>query len=192
MSDINGALGVGVFPAYCDHHAINLRRFQSEMPTRVVNSAKPELSTIDRRILRALQEDGRMTIQAIADRVGLSASPCLRRIRQMEEAGIIAAYSAVVDQKAVGLPVSVFISIKLERQRAEELDRFGLAIAAWPEVMECYLMTGQFDFLLRVVCADLAAYEAFLREKLTQVAGVSSIESSFSLGQVKYSRVLPI
>lgn len=133
-----------------------------------------------------------MTIQAIADRVGLSASPCLRRIRQMEEAGIIAAYSVVVDQKAVGLPVSVFISIKLERQRAEELDRFGLAIAAWPEVMECYLMTGQFDFLLRVVCVDLAAYEAFLREKLTQVAGVSSIESSFSLGQVKYSRVLPI
>lgn len=162
------------------------------MPPRSVNSAKTELTGIDRRILRALQEDGRMTIQAIADRVGLSASPCLRRIRQMEEAGIIAAYSAVVDQKAVGLPVSVFISIKLERQRAEELDRFGDAIAGWPEVMECYLMTGQFDFLLRVVCADLAAYEAFLREKLTQVAGVSSIESSFSLGQVKYSRVLPI
>lgn len=162
------------------------------MPSRVVNSAKTELTAIDRRILRALQEDGRMTIQAIADRVGLSASPCLRRIRQMEEAGIIAAYSAVVDQKAVGLPVSVFISIKLERQRAEELDRFGEAIAGWPEVMECYLMTGQFDFLLRVVCADLAAYESFLREKLTQVAGVSSIESSFSLGQVKYSRVLPI
>ncbi len=162
------------------------------MPSRVVNSAKTELTAIDRRILRALQEDGRMTIQAIADRVGLSASPCLRRIRQMEEAGIIAAYSVVVDQKAVGLPVSVFISIKLERQRAEELDRFGEAIAGWPEVMECYLMTGQFDFLLRVVCADLAAYEAFLREKLTQVAGVSSIESSFSLGQVKYSRVLPI
>ncbi|MDC9826178.1 Lrp/AsnC family transcriptional regulator [Devosia sp. ZB163] len=162
------------------------------MPTRLVNSAKTELSVVDRRILRALQEDGRMTIQAIADRVGLSASPCLRRIRQMEEAGIIAAYSAVVDQKAVGLPVSVFISIKLERQRAEELDRFGAAIAGWSEVMECYLMTGQFDFMLRVVCADLAAYEAFLREKLTQVAGVSSIESSFSLGQVKYSRVLPI
>jgi Lrp/AsnC family leucine-responsive transcriptional regulator len=169
-----------------------LRRICREMPPRSVNSARTELTAVDRRILRALQEDGRMTIQAIADRVGLSASPCLRRIRQMEEAGIIAAYSAVVDQKAVGLPVSVFISIKLERQRAEELDRFGDAIAGWPEVMECYLMTGQFDFLLRVVCADLAAYEAFLREKLTQVAGVSSIESSFSLGQVKYSRVLPI
>ncbi len=192
MSDINGALAAWVFPAYCDCYVSVLRRIQNEMPSRVVNSAKTELTGIDRRILRALQEDGRMTIQAIADRVGLSASPCLRRIRQMEEAGIIAAYSAVVDQKAVGLPVSVFISIKLERQRAEELDRFGEAIAGWPEVMECYLMTGQFDFLLRVVCADLAAYEAFLREKLTQVAGVGSIESSFSLGQVKYSRVLPI
>jgi Lrp/AsnC family leucine-responsive transcriptional regulator len=151
-----------------------------------------DLTPVDRKILRALQEDGRMTIQAVADRVGLSASPCLRRIRQMEQAGIIAAYSATVDQKAVGLPVSVFISIKLERQRAPQLDAFSAAISRWPEVMECYLMTGQFDFLLRVVCADLAAYEAFLRERLTQIEGVASIESSFSLGQVKYSRVLPL
>lgn len=133
-----------------------------------------------------------MTIQAIADRVGLSPSPCLRRIRQMEKANIIAAYSATVDQRAVGLPVSVFVSIKLERQRSHELDAFGAAISLWPEVMECYLMTGQFDFLLRVVCADLEAYETFLRGKLTQVEGVASIESSFSLGQVKYSRVLPL
>lgn len=158
----------------------------------MAETSKIELTVIDRKILRALQEDGRMTVQAIADRVGLSASPCLRRIRQMETAGIIAGYSATVDQKAVGLPVSVFISIKLERQRAHELDAFGAAISRWPEVMECYLMTGQFDFLLRVVCADLEAYEHFLREKLTQVEGVASIESSFSLGQVKYSRVLPL
>lgn len=158
----------------------------------MAKTAGIELTAVDRRILRALQEDGRVTVQAIADRVGLSASPCLRRIRQMEAAGIIAAYSAVVEQKAVGLPVSVFISIKLERQRAQELDAFGAAISQWQEVMECYLMTGQFDFLLRVVCADLEAYEQFLREKLTQVAGVASIESSFSLGQVKYSRVLPL
>ena len=158
----------------------------------MVKSAKIELTDIDRRILKVLQDDGRTTIQAIADRVGLSASPCLRRIRRMEQAGIITAYSITVDQNAVGLPVSVFISIKLERQRAVQLDRFAEAIAEWPEVMECYLMTGQFDFLLRVVCADLASYEAFLRDKLTQVEGVGSIESSFALGQVKYSRVLPI
>lgn len=157
-----------------------------------MESAKIELTDTDRKILKILQEDGRMTIQAVADRVGLSASPCLRRIRRMEQAGIITAYSITLDQNAVGLPVSVFVSIKLERQRASELDRFGEAIAGWPEVMECYLMTGQFDFLLRVVCADLGAYEAFLRERLTQLDGVGSIESSFALGQVKYSRVLPI
>jgi len=147
---------------------------------------------VDRRILRALQEDGRLTIQALADKVGLSPSPCLRRLRQLERAGVLSGYSANIEQKAVGLPVSVFISIKLERQRADNLDAFGAAIARWPEVMECYLMTGQYDFLLRVVCADLEAYEHFLREKLTQLEGVASIESSFSLGAVKFSRVLPI
>ena len=157
-----------------------------------MTSAKVELSATDRRILRALQEDGRMTVQAIAERVGLSASPCLRRIRQMEDSGVISAYSAVVDQARVGLPVSVFILIKLERQRATELDRFAKAISAWLEVMECYLMTGQHDFLVRVVCADLSTYETFLRDRLTQVEGVKSIESSFALGQVKYSRVLPL
>ena len=158
----------------------------------MAETANITLTAVDRKILRALQEDGRMTIQAVADRVGLSASPCLRRIRQMERAGIIAGYSAVVEQKAVGLPVSVFISIRLERQRSRELDAFAAAIGGWPEVMECYLMTGQFDFLLRVVCADLGAYEQFLRERLTQVEGVASIESSFSLGQEKSSLVLPL
>lgn len=151
-----------------------------------------EIGALDRRILRALQADGRMTIQALADKVGLSPSPCLRRVRQLEKAGVISGYSANIEQKAVGLPVSVFISIKLERQRAGNLDAFGTAISRWPEVMECYLMTGQFDFLLRVVCADLEAYEHFLRDKLTQLEGVASIESSFSLGAVKFSRVLPV
>lgn len=158
----------------------------------MAKSTRHALDGVDRRILRALQEDGRMTVQAIADRVGLSASPCLRRIRLLEQAGIITGYSALVDQEAVGLPVSVFVSIKLERQRAEHLDRFASAIRDWPEVMECYLMTGQRDYLLRVVCADLASYETFLRDRLTKLEGVGSIESSFSLGQVKYSRVLPL
>ena len=171
---------------------VKSRKIGKAKRPKSAKSANFALTDVDRRILKVMQEDGRMTIQAIGERVGLSPSPCLRRIRRMEEAGIITAYSITLDQKAVGLPVSVFVSIKLERQRAEELDRFGGAIAKWPEVMECYLMTGQFDYLLRVVCADLAAYEAFIREKLTRVDGVSSIESSFALGQVKYSRVLPI
>lgn len=158
----------------------------------MAESANMEVNAVDRRILRALQENGRITVQALAERVGLSPSPCLRRIRQLESAGIISGYSANIDQKAVGLPVSVFVSIKLEKQRSGNLDAFGKAIERWPEVMECYLMTGQFDFLLRVVCADLEAYERFLRERLTQLEGVASIESSFSLGAVKFSRALPL
>jgi len=158
----------------------------------VAEIANPVFDAIDRKILRALQADGRMTVQALADKVGLSPSPCLRRVRQLESTGIITGYSATIEQKSVGLPVSVFVSIKLERQRAANLDAFGAAISRWPEVMECYLMTGQSDFLLRVICADLEAYEQFLREKLTQLDGVASIESSFSLGAVKFSRVLPL
>ncbi|MBJ6987514.1 MULTISPECIES: Lrp/AsnC family transcriptional regulator [unclassified Devosia] len=154
--------------------------------------AKREIDPIDHKILRALQEDGRITVQALSERVGISPSPCLRRVRQLEEAGIISGYGASIDPKAVGLPVSVFISIKLEQQRAQNLDDFGAAISRWPEVMDCYLMTGKFDFLMRVVCADLEAYETFLRKRLTQLDGVASIESSFSLGAVKSSRVLPI
>ncbi|WP_439572188.1 Lrp/AsnC family transcriptional regulator [Phreatobacter sp.] len=150
------------------------------------------LDAIDRRILTALQQDGRMTNQALAERVGLSPSPCLRRVRLLEEAGVVRGYVAVVEQKAVGLPVSIFISIKLERQREEDLDRFQAAVSPWPEVMECYLMTGQRDYLMRVVCADLPAYERFLKEKLTRLDGIASIESSFALAQVKHTNVLPI
>lgn len=151
-----------------------------------------ELDAIDRRILAALQEDGRITIQALAEKVGLTTSPCLRRVRLLEAAGVIRGYVAVVDQAAVDLPVSVFISIKLERQREEELDRFAATVSRWPEVMECYLMTGQRDYLMRVVCADLPAYERFLKEKLTRLDGVASIESSFALEQVKHTHVLPL
>ena len=151
-----------------------------------------QLDHLDRRILQELQRDGRMTNQALAERVGLSPTPCLRRVRLLEAAGVITGYVATIDQQAVDLPVSVFISIKLERQREEELDRFAGAVAGWPEVMECYLMTGQRDYLMRVVCADLPAYETFLKDKLTRLDGVASIESSFALTQVKHTNVLPI
>jgi len=150
------------------------------------------LDAIDRKILALLQSDGRMSLTDLAAKVGLSASPCLRRIRILERAGIISRYVAVLDQDKVGLPVSVFVSIKLESQRQQALDRFTKAIARWPEVLECYLMTGPRDYLLRVVVSDLAAYERFLKQKLTTVDGVSSIESSFALEQVKYTNVLPI
>lgn len=148
------------------------------------------LDDIDRRIIAALQVDGKMTTHALAERVGLSPSPCARRVRLLEKAGIIRGYTAVVDQKKIGLPISAFASIKLERQREEELDRFAAAVSRWPEVVDCYLMTGQRDYLLRIVVGDLEAYERFLKDKLTRLPGVASIETSFALGQVKRSEVL--
>lgn len=105
---------------------------------------------------------------------------------------MIKGYVAVVDQTKVGLPISVFASVKLERQREEELDRFAAAVTRWPEVVDCYLMTGQRDYLLRIVAKDLQAYEAFLKQKLTRLKGVASIESSFALGQIKQSSGLPV
>jgi Lrp/AsnC family leucine-responsive transcriptional regulator len=110
----------------------------------------------------------------------------------LERDGVIARYVAVLDQRAVGLPVSVFVSIKLDSQRQEALDRFAKAIERWPEVLECYLMTGPRDYWLRVVVPDLDAYERFVKQKLTRLEGIASIESSFALEQVKYTNVLPV
>lgn len=156
----------------------------SETPVR--------LDEIDRKILRLLQTDCRLTMVEIAERVGLSASPCHRRIKMMEDAGLIKGYVALVDQRRLGLPVSVFVSIKLERQREKDLEAFSKAISRWPEVLECYLMTGHRDYLLRVVVEDLQAYEKFLKQKLTLVPGIASIESSFALDQIKYSIAVPV
>src|SRR4051812_11052656 len=150
------------------------------------------LDAIDRKILALLQTDGRMTMQELADKVGLSVSPCHRRVKLLEERGVISRYIATVDQKALGLHVSVFISIKLARQKEEDLNRFARAISKWDEVLECYLMTGNRDYLLRVVAADLASYETFLKTKLTRLDGIASTESSFALSQVKYSIALPV
>ncbi len=136
------------------------------------------LDAIDRKILSLLQADSRTTMQELADKVGLSVSPCHRRVKLL--------------QKSLGLHVSVFISIKLARQKEEDLNRFARAISKWDEVLECYLMTGNRDYLLRVVAADLSSYEAFLKNKLTRLDGIASIESSFALSQVKYSIALPV
>lgn len=150
---------------------------------------KIKLDDIDRKIIGELQRNCRLTSQELADRVGLSSSPCARRVRILEENGAIKGYVAVIDQAKVGLPVNVFASVKLERQREEELDTFSHAIAQWPEVADCYLMTGQRDYLLRIVVRDLEAYERFLKEKLTRLTCIASIESSFALGEVKRSYV---
>jgi DNA-binding Lrp family transcriptional regulator len=151
-----------------------------------------ELDAIDRKILAQLQSDARIANVALADAVGLSPAPCLRRVRALEESGVIRKHVSLVDPASVGLAVSVFVHVSLERQVEKALTKFEDAIRTRPEVMECYLMTGDADYLLRVVCADLGAYERFLLDHLTQIPGVASIRSSFALKQVKYSTALPV
>ena len=150
------------------------------------------LDAVDRRIIAELQVDGRLTVIQLAERVGLSASPCARRLRMLEDGGVVKGYTAVIDQRLVGLPVSAFASIKLERQQEEDLDRFAAAVAHWPEIVDCYLMTGPRDYLMRIVVRDLDAYEHFLKTKLTRLDNIASIETSFALGQVKRSEILPL
>ena len=150
------------------------------------------LDSADKRILAAMQRDSNVSTAVLAEKVGLSVSPCWRRLQRLRDERVILREVALLDRRKIGLNTQIFAQVRLTAQGRERIDEFAERIRSFPEVLECYVIMGAIDFLLRVVCADLAAYEAFLREKLTQVAGVSSIESSFSLGQVKYSRVLPI
>ncbi|NKC14281.1 MAG: winged helix-turn-helix transcriptional regulator [Gammaproteobacteria bacterium] len=151
-----------------------------------------ELDRIDRRILALLQDNARMTNAELAQAVGLSPSPCWRRLRALEERGVIRAYVTLLNPHAVDLAVSVFVNVSLERQVENNLERFEAQVATRPEVMECYLMTGEADYLLRVVVPDLHAYERFLLEHLTRIEGVSNIRSSFALKQVRYKTALPL
>ena len=150
------------------------------------------LDEIDRRILTHLQRDARMTNAKLAGRVGLSPAPCLRRVRALEAAGVIRDYVALLDSRALGRAVTVFIEIRLDLQVKDRLDILERAIREWPEVLECSLMTGDADYMLRVAVPDVDAYEQFLRDKLTRLEGVASIKSSFALKQVKYTTALPI
>jgi len=150
------------------------------------------LDDIDYKILKIMQEDARLSNVDLAEQIGLSPSPCLRRLRRLEGDGVIDGYTAVVDQTRVGLPVSVFISIALKEQSEGALEEFEEAVTALPEVMECYLMTGTSDYLLRVVTPDLAGYEKFLKNNLTGIPVIASIQSSFALKQVIYRAALPL
>jgi Lrp/AsnC family leucine-responsive transcriptional regulator len=155
------------------------------MPPRLID-------TIDRRILGELQNDGRMTNQDLSEAIGLSPSPCLRRLRQLESDGVIFRYVALVDPASVGLPVTAFIRVRLDRQDDRNLALFEEAVAGFPEVMECYMMTGDSDYQLRGLFASLADFEEFLRQKLTRIHGVSQVTTSFALRPIVYKTSLPL
>jgi Lrp/AsnC family transcriptional regulator, leucine-responsive regulatory protein len=152
----------------------------------------PDLDPIDRRILAEVQRDGRVTNQDLSERVGLSPSPCLRRLRRLEADGVIARYVALVDPIAAGLPVTAFIRVRLHQQDDRHLALFEAAVAGFAEVMECYLMSGDADYQLRVLVESLGAFEDFLRQKLTRIEGVAEVTTSFALRPIVYKTALPI
>ena len=154
--------------------------------------SKIQIDIFDRRILKELQRDGRISNVDLAKAVGLSPSPCLRRVRDLEKSGIIDRYGAILNQGAAGLPLSVFVQVTLERQVETALETFERNISERPEVLEAYLMTGDSDYLLRIVVPDVSDYEIFLKDHLTRIPGVASIKSSFALNRVKYETALPI
>jgi Lrp/AsnC family transcriptional regulator, leucine-responsive regulatory protein len=150
------------------------------------------LTDLDTRILDLLQRDARLSNITLAKRVGLSPSACLRRVRTLEERGLIRRYVTLLDSQQLGLGVSVFIQVSLERKDETSLKRFERVMTQRPEVMECYLMTGDSDYLLRVVVPNVAAFERFLMDYLTKIPGIVMIKSSFTLKQVKYTTALPL
>ena len=149
------------------------------------------MDRIDRNIVRELQANGRLTNQELSERVNLSPSPCLRRVHNLEEAGVIRGYTVVVDQEKLGLPVNAFISVRLERPSPETMLTFEERIQRFDEIQECYLMTGSRDYLLHVVSQSLKTYEQFVREQLTQIPGIASVETSFAFGRVKRINLYP-
>lgn len=151
-----------------------------------------KLDAYDRRILTALQRDGRLTNVQLADEIGLSASPCLRRVRNLEEAGVIRGYQATLEAEAVGLGLTVFVGVKVERHHEVEAERFQTAVSALPEVISAFLVSGEADFLLHVVVPDLRGYERFLTEVLLRLPGVRDIRSNFAIKAVKQQGALPL
>jgi len=151
-----------------------------------------EMDRIDQKILQELQLDGRLTNQELAQRVNLSPSPCLRRVRMLEERGFIRGYTAIVDQQACGYPLTVFIRIALERHDTATVAEFERRIRDIDEITDCFLMTGQRDYLLRVVATSLEGYEKFIREVIHTIPGIASIDTSFAYGVVKHAKVVPV
>lgn len=151
-----------------------------------------ELDRYDRRILEVLQKEGRISNQELADRIGLSASPCLRRVRTLEESGLIVGYRALLDAKKLGLSLMALIHISMDRHTPERFVNFETRISELPEVLECLLITGQdADYQLKVIVRDMEAYQELLLNRITRIEGVSGVHSSFVLRRVVDKTALP-
>jgi Lrp/AsnC family transcriptional regulator, leucine-responsive regulatory protein len=149
------------------------------------------MDALDRKILMALQAEGRLSVTDLAERVGLSPTPCARRMARMEAEGIITGYGARVDPAKLGYGITVFVFVELERQSQKTVQDFERAIKRFPQVMECHLMTGSRDILLKIATSDLTAFDAFLEDSLLRVEGIRSTRSSFSLRTMVAREVVP-
>ncbi len=150
------------------------------------------LDEIDLRILKCLQQDGRITHVELSDRVYLSAPQCYRRIRRLEKERVIDRYVSLVSAKQLGFDVMAFVSVTLDKAQYRRLDQLEKVLSNFPEVLECHAITGDHDYLLKIVARNLESYASFLNTKLMQVPGVISVRSSVRLGEVKYTTALPL
>ena len=146
----------------------------------------------DREIIKALQRNGRLTNQDLAAQVNLSPSPCLRRTRALEEKGVIKGYTAIVDERAYGLPVTALVRIRLSSHTGDVVKLFEKKVHETEQILDCYVITGSEDYLLRVLVEDLKSYEEFVRHKLHNIPGIASLDSSFAYGVLKQSNVFPV
>lgn len=153
---------------------------------------KTLLDGIDRRILEHLQDDGRLSNQELAERVALSPSPCLRRVRALERAGVIRRYTALLDPLQVGLGLLAYVTVKLEKRGKMPVDQFTRAVQSWPEVIACFSMTGDMDYLMRIQVEDLEHYSRFVMDRLLKQPGVIDIRTNFVLERIKETTALPM
>jgi len=145
----------------------------------------------DRQIISTLQRDGRLSNQELSEKVALSPSPCLRRLRILEESGVIKGYTAIVDEEAYGLPITAFVRIRLERHSEAAIAAFERKVRSIDSIQDCYVMTGEADYLLRVLVQSLKDYEQFVRQQLHNIEGIAGIDTSFAYGTVKKTTVFP-
>lgn len=185
-----------MFPLLADvadswHHSLNF--WQNIAHTPIMSAITPELDRYDRQILSILQTEGRISNQDLADRIGLSASPCLRRVRTLEESGLITGYRALLDARKLGLTLMALIGISMDKHTPERFDSLEAVIRDIPEVLECLLITGQqADYQLKVVVRDMDAYQHLLLNKITSIKGVTGVHTSFVLRRVVDRTSLPV
>ncbi|MEQ4510181.1 Lrp/AsnC family transcriptional regulator [Dickeya zeae] len=150
-----------------------------------------KIDSTDRQIIALLQQEGRLTIQELSQKINLSPTPCLRRVRLLEKAGVISGYTAVVNEEAYGLPITALVRIRLEHHSESSVRTFEQSVGFIDEIMDCYVMAGDADYLLRVLVSSFRDYERFVRDKLQKIGGIAAIETSFAYGVVKRSKVFP-